>query len=407
MIGIILYIFTFVESSVHCSVCKTRLMKVLFFSAWYPHKADPMLGLFVRNHALAVKDFVEVFVIAVVAVDKQTNRYETEIKTTPNLVEILLYYRNCKIPILAKLINGFRFVLSYIAGWKVLKSTYGKPDLVHVNVLTKAGIMALCLKWLYHIPYVITEHWSRYYPFNQGFRGFFHKWITHLVIKQAKAMSTVSLSLRDAMQNSGLSHHHWQIIPNVIDTERFNITPTPETLSKIRCYHISCFEERSKNMSGILRAFKIALQQLPTLELLMIGQGQDWEATKKLTVDLEISQSVQFPGVLQGKALVDTMNDCQFSILFSNYETFAIVIAESLSCGIPVVASRVAAIPEILPNEFGILVEARNEQALAEAIISMATDYKKYDKEAMHQFISSTYDHRSVGFQLYKFYLSE
>ena len=38
------------------------------------------------------------------------------------------------------------------------------PDLVHVQVALKAGLIALYLKWKYRIPYVLTEHWSGYYP---------------------------------------------------------------------------------------------------------------------------------------------------------------------------------------------------------------------------------------------------
>ncbi len=42
------------------------------------------------------------------------------------------------------------------------------PDLVHVQVAMKAGLVALYLKWKYKIPYVLTEHWSGYYEEDKG-----------------------------------------------------------------------------------------------------------------------------------------------------------------------------------------------------------------------------------------------
>ena len=210
--------------------------------------------------------------------------------------------------------------------------------------------------------------------------------------------------LKKAMNDRGLHNKTWEIIPNSIDTKLFQTESAQVDDDIVRVFHISCFEEASKNMSGILRAFDKALETNRKMELLMIGDGVDLEATKQIAKDLGINDKVVFTGVLEGKELIDTINSCKFSVLFSHYETFAIVIAESLAAEKPVIATRVGAIPEVLPKEFGIFVDDNDEKALANAILNMAENYMKYNSDAMREYSVENYDKEEVGHQLYQFY---
>jgi len=380
-------------------------LKILFLPAWYPNRNDTMFGLFVRNHALALLPHVDVFVLAVIASDNSDKLYDVEVESQKAFVELKVYFKKSNTPFIGKLINLFRYLASYIAGWKVILNAYGKPNLVHVHILSRSGIPALFLKWFKGIPYVVTEHWSRYFEINNSYKGVFRKLLTKLIVNNANAMSTVSKALKDAMNNRGLQNKNWEIIPNSIDTNLFHAVKNENADDTIRIFHISCFEEASKNMSGILRAFSIALKSNDNLELIMIGDGDDLSATKVLSDNLGLNEKVVFTGVVEGKALVDIVNSCKFSILFSHYETFAIVIAESLAAEKPVIATRVGAIPEVLPEEFGILIEDGNESALTDAILDMAKNYNNYNFDAMREYSVEHYDKEEVGHQLYQFYL--
>jgi len=379
-------------------------LKILFLPAWYPNRNDSMFGLFVRNHALALLKHVDVFVIAVIACTNTNKTYEVELNSQKDFVELKVYYKKNRIPLIGKIINLFRFLASYIAGWKVIYNGYGKPDLVHVHILTRAGIPALFLKWFKGVPYVITEHWSRYFDINNNYKGFFRKLLTKIIVRNARAMSTVSQALKKAMNNRGLHNKTWEIIPNSIDTNVFHSIDSKVNDDIIRLFHISCFEEASKNMSGILRAFAKALETNKKMELLMIGDGVDLEVTKSIADDLGIKDNVIFTGVIEGKELIEIINRCKFSVLFSHYETFAIVVAESLAAEKPVIATRVGAIPEVLPEEFGIFVEDNDENALAVAILNMAENHMDYDFDAMREYSVENFDKEEVGHQLFQFY---
>lgn len=377
---------------------------ILFLPAWYPHREDPMFGLFVQNHALAIKDKAIVSVIYPLGTKKISKNFEIETSVEKGISEHIIYFKKSSAPLFGKLVNIYRYLKSYKLGWKEVIKTNGKPDLSHVHILTRAGIIAFIIQLIHKIPFVITEHWSRYYPHNDSYKGVLRKLITKFIVKKAKAVSTVSNSLKVAMNNVGLTNNNWRIIPNVIDTELFKISEKYSESDKIKIFHISCFEDKSKNISGIIKAFKIAFEKNPNFELIMIGDGEDHQMAVDLALENGLKDSVIFTGVLQGQELIDIIKTCNFKIMFSNYETFAIVIAESLAMGKPVISTNSGAIPEVLPEEYGIFVEPKNIQQLSEAILRMAEEFKNYDSIAMSKYSTSKYNRNIVGSQIMNLY---
>ena len=382
-------------------------LNVLFLPAWYPNRNDSMLGLFVKRHAVAVSEFVNVSVLSIISDDEAKQLYEVETSTEEGFIEILIYVKKYKssFGFLNNLINGYRYLIAHIAGWEILEQTNQKPDINHVHVLTRAGVMAFFFKIRYHIPFIITEHWSRYLPNHKGsYTGSIRKKVTEKVINASAAITTASKSLQKSMEAQGLHHSNWITIPNVIDTKMFSPNAEPKQNKPIRFTHISSFEEQSKNMSGILRAAKAIKDKGHDFELIMIGNGPDWDQTKEYAMELGLQNNIRFTGVIENTELVDEMSSCQFSVLFSHYETFAIVIPENLSLGIPVIATNVGGIPEVLPTKFGKLISPNDEDALADAMIYMINHCNEYDTDAMRNYVEENYSYYEVGKSFYKLY---
>ena len=380
-------------------------LNVLFLPAWYPHREDPMLGLFVKRHALAVSKFANISVLSVILCDDLEKVYEVETSVQENITEILIYTKKYQSNFkwVNKLVNGIRYVNSYLAGWRVLELTNNLPDLNHVHILTRAGIMALYFKIRYNIPFIITEHWSRYLPHHANYSGGLRKALTKRVLNASLGISTVSEALKKGMNDVGLYHYNWQIIPNVVDTKTFQPSDKQKKLP-IKFSHISCFEEQSKNMSGIISAFEKLVKRGIDIELIMIGDGPDYESTKELVSTLKLDNHIQFTGVLEKAELIDKMTQCHASILFSHYETFAIVIPENLACGIPVIATNTGGIPEVLPTKFGVLVPPKDEEALTEAIDYMVHHYQEYNTDDMIEYVEDNYSYDGVGHQFFVMY---
>jgi hypothetical protein len=84
-----------------------------------------------------------------------------------------------------------------------------KIDLIHVHVLTRLGLLALLLKRSSGIPFLITEHWSRYLSYVGTYKGIFRKYLTRKVVKNASAVTTPTVNLQNAMQAHGLKNSNY------------------------------------------------------------------------------------------------------------------------------------------------------------------------------------------------------
>src|SRR6185503_9378893 len=104
--------------------------------------------------------------------------------------------------------------------------------------------------------------------------------------------------------------------------------------------HISSLDDMQKNVSGILRAFQAALKENPDMELSIVGEGEDKQTLERLVERLKIKDKVKFKGAMFSGDLVNEINSHHGLVIFSNYETFCLVIIETFACGKPVITSN-------------------------------------------------------------------
>ena len=277
-----------------------------------------------------------------------------------------------------------------------------KPaDMIHVHVLTRLGVIAWIQKLLHKTPYIITEHWSRYLPGND-FSGFLRKSACKLAVCNAELVTTVTDNLATAMRNHGLKNDNYVVLPNVVNLDMFHISEKNNAPCKI--IHISCFEDKSKNISGLLESLKIIDDKGIDFQCTLIGEGMDLELMKEKAKKLQLINKVSFTGLLQGQALADELSSGDFLVLSSNYENMPVVILEALASGLPVVSTNVGGIKEMIDDTKGILVEPRNKEALAEAMIKMIETHKNYDANYLRNSVIEKYGYESVGRFLSKLY---
>jgi glycosyltransferase involved in cell wall biosynthesis len=277
----------------------------------------------------------------------------------------------------------YRYLKAHYIGFRKLKPEFGLPALVHVNVLTRCGLVALLLKYYVSVPYVITEHWSRYLPSRNSYRGILRKWLTSLVVRQSYGMVTVSEALKKAMIDHGLDHSVFRVIPNSVDTSVFVPGSDPPNGKKI-ISHISCFDDKAKNISGIIRSVHQLSKKRNDFEFHLIGDGPDRRRMEALSRSLDLYEKVIFfEGLLEGRELVNAYQRSAFTVLFSNYENMPVVVAESFSCGIPVVATNVGGLPEVVNEHNGILTDPGNEEMLVRNMDRMLDRYTKYNQNVI------------------------
>ena len=387
---------------------------IVFLARWYPHRYDPMFGLFVQRHAEAAALFNDITAIYCHACERQQDNKTTRqqaskfeiVRTLENNVDtIRVYYKKPK----NKILSLIRF---YRANMKALKlqshvethrrvSIQKTADLIHVHILTRLGVIAWIQKLLHKTPYIITEHWSRYLPGND-FGGFLRKMFTKIVARNAETVTTVTENLAIAMKNHGLKNDNYVVLPNVVNLDMFHISERDNNPCNI--IHISCFEDKSKNISGLLESLKMIEEKGIDFQCTLIGEGMDLELMKEKAKNLQLINKVSFTGLMEGQKLADELSSGDFLVLSSNYENMPVVILEALASGLPVVSTNVGGIKEMIDESKGILVEPRNKEALADAMIKMIETHKNYDANYLRNSVIEKYGYESVGRFLSRLY---
>lgn len=373
----------------------------LFLSAWYPNRYDAMPGLFVRKHAEAVSRFCKVTVLYVHA-DEQLKKREISIENYHSVHEVVVYYPTGR-GILRKLIKPFQFATAYLTGIRKVFAHFGRPDIVHVNILTRTALPALYLRFTRQIPYVITEHWSRYLPSRNSYHGCIRKWLTRHVVRKASALMPVTNNLLTAMQQHAIINPRSVVVNNVVEDYFFeSVARTKDNYTRL--LHISCFDDEPKNISGMLSVVAQLMDMRSDFRITLVGTGKDIEAIKKLAESLGILSKLEFTGELPPVDIAAILYRSDFLVLFSNNENAPVVISESLACGKPVVATRVGGIPEMIDKTNGILVDPGDEKGLLEALNFMIDHHSDYNATEIQKQARLNYSYSTVGEAIYTLY---
>jgi glycosyltransferase involved in cell wall biosynthesis len=126
-----------------------------------------------------------------------------------------------------------------------------------------------------------------------------------------------------------------------------------------------------KGLDILLKALAKVINVIKNVKIIIVGKGPLEGMCKQLVQDLGIRDHVIFTGFLE-EFPYHILSGSDVYVSASNSESFGIVYAEAMALGVPVVATNVGGIPEVVSNGItGLLVAPRDENALSEAIINL------------------------------------
>jgi len=127
-----------------------------------------------------------------------------------------------------------------------------------------------------------------------------------------------------------------------------------------------------KGVYDLLPAFKNALIEVPRLRLLIGGNGEV-DRARALAIDLDIRHRVEFAGWVGGDEKAALFRRAQIFVLPSYFEGLPVSLLEAMSWRLPVISTRVGAIPEVVRQGVdGLLFDAGDQGALASGLIELA-----------------------------------
>lgn len=164
--------------------------------------------------------------------------------------------------------------------------------------------------------------------------------------------------------------------PYPIDTARF--APRPATAPAPARPALMAIGrlERRKGTDVLLQAMARVWQQFPDVDVYLPGGEGDFTRADLLALVPPAQRPrVIFPGFLAHSALPDLYRAMRLYVAPTQYETFGYTVLEAMACGLPVVASQVGAVPELVADgRTGTLVPFRDAEALAAAIRALLAD---------------------------------
>lgn len=372
-------------------------MNILFLSCWYPSKADPLKGIFVKEHAAAIHAAGEKVVVLALNVIPGNSFYakrfekftdERGVETHIIHVESMFY----------KWIYINPFLLYSILHAYFKREILGifEPDIIHSNILNPCALLGDRLAAAYKKPHVITEHWSKIDKYmNRNILSGYGK----RAYENAAAITVVSHYLKEVAGKYVSNSSKIKVVPNVIDTALFSFSPKIASADKIV---FSCLANwtRPKRPELFVNALEeIAKDSAKTIELHVIGEGVLLEEIKRR----KLSYSVVFHGKISRMNIAELIQHSDYFLHASDTETFSMVCAEALSTGTPVIASNVGAIPELVNVSNGVLSDNTVKywvEAIRKAMVT------SYDSRVISQTMGERYSKESVGALFRKIYQS-
>lgn len=205
----------------------------------------------------------------------------------------------------------------------------------------------------------------------QAFMARFPRW-TCRVLKRADALIAPSAFLARAVAPYGL---HVQIIPNVI-----NLSCYPYRHRQVirpRLFWMRQFH-KIYNPKMAIRVLAQVRVMFPEAELVMAGQGGHLEdEMRKLAERLGVAAGVHFPGFLDMAAKVKEGDAADIFLNTNHIDNMPVAVVEACAMGLPVVATAVGGVPDLLTNEkTGLLVPDDDANAMAGAVLRLLADSK-------------------------------
>ncbi len=251
-----------------------------------------------------------------------------------------------------------------------------KPDLVHAHFATSYGLWGAAIKRSAPNTPLIISAWGSDITASIGSP------ILGALVKRnfAKADHIVAVShflAREIMRASFSEKNRVSVIPLGID---FSQLPHLSSRGRSGPVKILFFKhlELLYGPDVLLNAFVLALRKAPTLPmtLTMAGKGSKRESLIQLASGLGIADRVSFPGFIPHEEAMAFIASHDFMCMPTIApESFGVAALEAAALGLPVIASAVGGVAEIVESgQSGILVPARDVTALADAIITLASN---------------------------------
>jgi glycosyltransferase involved in cell wall biosynthesis len=287
--------------------------------------------------------------------------------------------------------KGIRGVLACLLGLpRLIRVMRGfKPQIVHA-FLFRANLLARIAAPLSRVPINVSS--IRIIENQRPYYFALDRWTSFLVTRHVAVSQRVK---EVTCRRSRIADDQVSVIRNGIQIEevrgkRTNSAASAAGVAKpVRCFAkngLVCGTvarlDPQKGLSFLLRGFAILAREFPSLQLVFVGEGPERSSLECLATELSISNRVRFTGLAANPFVY--LRQMDVFVLPSLYEGLPNALLEAMSVGIPVVATRVGGVDEVVQDqETGLLIPPGNSEAIAEAVRFVLTHSDRAEQMAV------------------------
>lgn len=264
---------------------------------------------------------------------------------------------------------------------KLKRMQHRKNLVIHAHLPRAEMLCAISLK-----PdiFIVTRHNSE--PFFPKGPSFLSKLLSRFVLKRAFASISISKAVANYLKISGEIKGSEESNVIYYGLASTSVTSKNRRENKLQAIHIGTVSRLvpQKNLPLLLHTFKkLNLEGSPGFELSVLGVGPLYNELKSLAMMLGIGHAVQWKG--QANDVTSFYRSLDAFVLTSNYEGFGLVLLEAMSQGIPVIARKVSAIPEVMGEQHPGLIDSHQPIDLARKIREILEDDEKLNECLQYQ----------------------
>ena len=246
-------------------------------------------------------------------------------------------------------------------------------ELIHAHYAVPhaaAAVMAASMLEPRRLPVVVTVHGT---DVNLIGSHDAYREPTRWALGRCGAVTAVSRSLADdVLDRFGIEA---RVVSNFVDVERFKPTSAPEPPSGApTLVHVSNFRP-VKRVDDVVKVFRRVVETRAECRLLFVGDGPDLPVAQAQVRSLGLEEHVSFLGY--NSDIPSVLSRADLLLLPSEQESFGLAALEAMSCGVPVIASRVGGLPEVV-GDAGLLFEMGDTDGMALGALELMEDPERY-----------------------------
>ena len=235
-----------------------------------------------------------------------------------------------------------------------------KPDILHAHSATSYGLMGALAG--YH-PFILST-WGHDIQWEPKRTKAYEIMVRHNLSK-ADVITATSVNLTQDTKAYAPPATPIFTVPFGVDCDLFRPLTREHSVRRPLTIGVIKRLEEECGIQDLIAAFALLRPRLPETRLMIVGEGSCREALEALVRSLGVTDSVAFVGWVENAKLPEMVNQFDVFSLPSHRESFGVAVLEALACGVPVVATNVGGLPEVMRDgETGYLVPPCSPQVL-------------------------------------------